>query len=75
MNEECLFSISHNILILFKRHQIKLPGNKFKTNKWNTVPYMVQSYPLEFFTRYYKKNTRYAHTQYSFPVEILLFSS
>lgn len=33
MNEECLFSISRNILILFKEHQIKLPGSKFKANK------------------------------------------
>lgn len=33
MNEECLFTISHSILILLKDHQMKLPGSIFKANK------------------------------------------
>lgn len=33
MNEEYLFSVSHNTLVLFKEHQVELPGNRFKTNK------------------------------------------
>lgn len=33
MNEECLLSVSHNTLFLFKKQQMKLPGNRFKVNK------------------------------------------
>lgn len=60
MNEECLFSVSHNTLVLFKEHQMELPGNRFKVNKWNTFHYMLQSCLRKLLSDR-KKNTRRTH--------------
>lgn len=61
-NEECLFNISQNILILFKEHQIKLPGSRFKASKLNTSPYMLQNLSGKFVTILEGKYQAYPHT-------------